>query len=415
MVWQDGHSSKTRPPSFRAPSSDFVLPAAVASLVDTVVGLDDANRYVSHRIGPAPGSTPNALPGTAEPADLRTIYGAAGATHPVTAMPLLGAGETVAILGTGYAPADADVKNFITKYSLPTNQAGQYVRVFLGGDNRDPSALANDEYGENVLDIDMVLSMAPMANVVHVLTAANAGGLFADGIAFVVNQVPQAHAATVSYGTCERVAAYEVLQLNTMFLQAQSQGQAWFFASGDDGTDDCQDASPSAVLSVEWPASSPYAFGVGGTSISSGQEIAWSLGGGGQSELFPKPSWQEGIGPYPDDGVREVPDVSALAGDPGVATVFGTSVYPSMGTSAATPIWAGVWALIDEARGNVGMADYHERMYTLGKLGTGAFNDVTAGTNGSSADTPGYPALPGYDLATGWGTPNVKLLVGGLP
>lgn len=415
LLWQDGRADE-RGGRFRAPSAALTMPPALAA-VETVVGLDDAMLWRSHRRGPAPGAEPNAGPTqTQEPADLRTRYNVTTAKHPVTNQPLLGAGETIAILGTGFAPADSDVKNFITRYALPTNQAAQYVKVFLGGDNRDPSALANTEYGENVLDIDMVLSMAPLANVIHVITAANGGGLFSDGIAFVVDQTPQAHAVTVSYGSCERVAIWETLQINALLQQAKAEGQAWFFASGDDGTDSCKDGAPTAVPSVNWPSSSPYAFGVGGTQLTSGGvEQAWGYGGGGLSEIFPRPTWQNGVGPYPTVDARQVPDVSALAGDPGVATVFGNTVSASQGTSAAAPMWAGVWALVDESRGGIGMADYHERVYALGKLGGPAFHDVTSGSNSVIGLPPGYPAQAGFDLATGWGTPNVEMLVGGLP
>jgi kumamolisin len=416
LLWEDGRASDAR---FRAPSSAFRIPPALDQLVDTVVGLDDANRYHSHRIGPPPSAGTDALPGTAEPKDLQMLYGVTGATHPVTNAPLQGAGETVAILGTGTEPQSGDIPALVTKYSLPTVVGAQYVLVKLGGDTRDPPAFVDQEYGENLLDVDMVLSIAPLANVVQVLTASNAPGLFEDGIAFIVNQVPQAHAVTLSFGTCERVAIPETLQMNALFLQSQAQGQAWFTASGDDGTDGCQDGSSAAIPSPGWPSTSPYVFGVGGTQITGGVEIAWSGGGGGSSELFPKPAWQVGIGPFPNDGAREVPDVSSLAGDPGVATVVANQsgrpqVFPSQGTSAAAPTWAGIWALLDEARDNVGMADYHERIYALGQLGTGAFNDITAGSNGDGT-TPGFPALPGFDLATGWGSPNLVLLVGGLP
>ncbi len=397
---------------FFAPSAHFKISASSAlyELVETVVGLDDANRWRSHRIDPPPAS-PNALPmGSADPIDLRTLYGVPAGLN--------GAGETVAILGTGDPPRPADLTNFVSRFSLATNVTGQYALVLLGGPNRDPAALALNEYYENVLDIDMVLGMAPLANVVHVHTASNSPGLFADGMSFIVNQVPQAHAASLSYGTCEAVAISNVLQNNNILAQAQAQGQAWFVASGDDGTDACKDGSANGVPSVDWPAASPYVLGVGGTELSQNKEVVWGglgAGGGGQSQIIVKPSWQQGVGPYPNDGARDVPDISALAGSPGVTTVVGTSGFASQGTSAAAPIWAGVWAMLDQARGGVGMTDFHDRIYTLGKSGSAAFNDITVGSNVNSGTTPGYSALPGFDLATGWGTPNLQLLVGALP
>ena len=111
--------------------------------------------------------------------------------------------------------------------------------------------------------------MAPMANIIHVLTATNSPGLFTDGVSYIVNQVPKAHAVTVSYGGCERGAAGEVAVMNTLFEQAQAEGQQWFFASGDTGTDGCRDGAGNKHIAAGWPTSSPYIIGVGGTQIGS--------------------------------------------------------------------------------------------------------------------------------------------------
>src|SRR5439155_12781926 len=129
--------------------------------------------------------------GSAEPPDLTLLYD-------VTAAAGQGDGETVAILGTGLPPSDADVDGYITKYALPASRAKQYTRVFVGGPNRDAPGLAQNEYGENLLDVDMVLALAPHADIVHVLTATNSPGLFADGIQHIINNVPQAHQVSVS-------------------------------------------------------------------------------------------------------------------------------------------------------------------------------------------------------------------------
>ena len=403
---------------FYAPSSRFSLDALTtwSHLVAQVSGLDSAAPWFPHlhmpsgttSIPPGP-ATPAALPGLADPADIRAIYNVNGALGK-QGQQLTGAGETVAILGTGTPPPADDLKGFVDKYTLP-DYTTHYTQVFLGGPNRDPAAAAFQEEFEDVLDADMVLGTAPQASVVHVLTAANAGGLFNDGIAFVINQVPQAHGVSVSFGTCERAAASEILQLNTLFAQAEAQGQTWFFSSGDNGTDGCQDGSKNGVLAVDWPASSPYVFGVGGTAILQGVEKAWNAGGGGQSELFPKPAYQQGVGPYPNDGARDVPDVAALAGDPGVATYFQGSVQQAEGTSAASPIWLGIWAMLAEARGHVGLPNAHERIYAVGPT---AFRDIVGGEN-TDGTTAGYIAIPGFDLATGWGVPNLIKLVGALP
>jgi kumamolisin len=392
--------------SFRAPSKQLWLARELGGLFDSVVGLDDAARYNSRMAGPPKPIEPFAGPGGAlEPADFKTRY---NITASVTER---GDGETVAILGTGFAPRpQQDVDAFITRYTLGSVRTAQYNVVSLGGPNRDPDTLAQNEYQENVLDIDMVLAFAPKANVVHVVTATNTPGLFNDGIVYIINNVPQAHAVSVSYGSCERFNSGEILPLNTLFLQAKLQGQTWFFASGDNGTDGCRDGTGNKVLVADWPASSPWVIGVGGTELSGGNEVCWSGSGGAESEQNPKPPYQQGISPYPNNDARMVPDVSALAGAPGVTVMIGNSRYAFNGTSASAPMWAGVWALLHQRKASTGIKNAHERLYQLGNSGSTAFRDVTMGMN-KAGGPAGFSALPGYDLCTGWGVPNIEQLL----
>jgi subtilase family serine protease len=298
--------------------------------------------------------------------------------------------------------------------------ASNYLQVQLGGANRDDVTSAQNEQVENVLDAEMVLSMAPLANVVHVITATNSPGLFSDGISYIVNQVPKAHAVTVSYGGCERGASQDMPVLDTLMEQAQAEGQQWFFASGDTGTDGCRDGSDNKHITAGWPTSSPFVVGVGGTQVGSGGvEVVWNqnstgigAGGGAPSEVFLKPAYQ--MGKTPDDNARDTPDVSAIAGGGGVFIGFQGRHVPVYGTSAATPIVAGAWALVDQGKGGGGITDALTKLYAIGA--SNAFNDVTSGDNGGPDDaSPGYHAGPGYDLATGLGTPNVVNLIANLP
>ena len=387
--------------AFRAPG-ELVLAAGMEAFVDGVAGLDDAARWWSQRVPGPPAPAPQGASGSVEPADLATMYDLGGAG--------LGDGETIAILGTGLPPANDDLDGYVAKFALPIDRARQYSQLFLGGPNRDPDGLVQNEYYENVLDAEMALAVAPHADVVHVLTATNSPGLFSDGIVYIVNQLARAHQVSVSYGTCERVAAGEMLVMNNLFAQARAEGQQWFFASGDNGTDGCRDGKGNKVLSVNWPASSPYVVAVGGTALDGASEVAWSGGGGGQSEIIDKPAFQ--VGATPADGVRDEPDVAALAGAPGVAIYAQGMLFAGVeGTSCATPMWAAVWALLDAGKGNhAGFSDGAERLYALGRAGSAGLRDVTTGGIGDGT-TPGYPATAGWDFATGWGTPDVGALV----
>jgi len=112
--------------------------------------------------------------------------------------------------------------------------------------------------------------------------------------------------------------------------------------------------------------------------------------------------------------VRYVPDVAALAGDAGVSTYAQGQVFPSQGTSAAAPVWASIWALIDQSQGGLGITNGAEHLYALGTqqavAGPAVFHDIVTGGNAGPA-TQGYSAQAGYDLVTGWGTPDAAQLI----
>ncbi len=396
--------------SFVAAASPIrVAPDLLANIVG-VVGLSGASGWKSHLVLPDLNAGARLLP-----SDMQALYGTSSITNP-------GMGETVAILGAGNAPdPTADVGGYMKDfkpYGITTAQ--HYSQFLLGGPNRDAASLASQEYYENVLDAEMVLAMAPLANVVHVIVATNTPGMFSDGLSYIVNQHPEAHTVSVSYGSCERGQAQEAAVINTLLEQALAQGQTWFFASGDTGTDGCRDGSGNMHIAAGWPASSPFAVGVGGTMIGAGGvEVTWNqnsvgnelAGGGGPSEIFPKPTWQQGK--TPSDGARDTPDIAAIAGGGGVWINVGTMHGGVLGTSVATPVCAGAWALVDQGKGGNGISDALTKIYALGGVG---FNDITAGDNGGpNGISPGYPAGPGYDLATGWGTPNVAKLIANLP
>lgn len=392
--------------AFFAAAGPIAVSNELVGTVNGVVGLSGAGAWQPHL------AWPDLSAGAAlAPADMEKLYGSAAITNP-------GMGETVAILGAGNPPdATADVGDFMKTYKpYGLTSAPGYSTFLLGGPTREPPSSAGGEYIENVLDAEMVLSLAPLANIVHVIAATNTPGLFTDGISYIVNQVPQAHAVTVSYGGCERGSAQETAVMNTLFAQAQAEGQQWFFASGDTGTDGCRDGAGNKHITAGWPTSSPYIMGVGGTMIGNGGvEIAWNqnsakgeaAGGGGPSEIFSKPAYQ--MGKTPNDNARDTPDISAIAGGGGVFIAVKGQHGTVGGTSAASPICAGAWALVDQGKGGKGIPDALTKIYTLG---SGGFNDVTVGDNGGpDGASAGYPAAAGYDLATGWGSPNVASLI----
>ena len=207
-------------------------------------------------------------------------------------------------------------------------------------------------------------------------------------------------------------------------------------------------------LAVSDPASQPDATAVGGTSLGHGTrtlgppptEQAWNdalyysegAGGGGISTTFAMPSYQQALGvvsgssgtPCANAGgdCREVPDVSADA-DPSSGYIIYDSVnYPPTagtdnpwtalgGTSGAAPLWAAVLAVVASANGNTaGYGLLNPALYLLAQQTPGTYlNDVTSGNNDYNATAGGqFPAMAGYDMATGLGTPVASALATGL-
>ena len=205
--------------------------------------------------------------------------------------------------------------------------------------------------------------------------------------------------------------------LDPIFQEFAAQGQNLFDAAGDD-----HDWQESGSI---WPADDAYLVSVGGTDLetqSAGgpwkSETAWSDGGGGVSpNNIPIPSWQVATAAgcaKCSQTLRNGPDVSAnsnftfyVCADQAPCT---ENEYG--GTSFAAPMWAGYLALANqqgEASGNPPLGFVNPAIYAIGLSGsyTTDFHDITSGSNG-------YPATTGYDLATGWGSPNGPNLINAL-
>ncbi|HUZ20615.1 MAG TPA: protease pro-enzyme activation domain-containing protein [Acidimicrobiales bacterium] len=362
----------------------------------------------------------------------------------------LGAGTTVAVIEfAGYV--SSDIASYASCYggSIASNVTA--VPVDNGPGNYDaPSAV------EAELDIEDVLGLAPAARIL-VYEAPNNGGdpsgsAAYDAYAAAVN-ADLAQVISTSWGGCEAQTGQNAATAESaLFEQAALQGQSVVAASGDSGSEDCYNplsSSGSKRLAVDDPASQPYVTGVGGTTLAIGstpQDTVWNTqsgtqalgepgaGGGGVSSLWPMPTYQSSapaslnvVNSYSTTGgcgaaggCREVPDVSADAGAP--YAIYCTEGqfqcapggWTSLGgTSAAAPTFAAILALADAsaacaAAGPVGFANPALYAIADGNGYASAFNDVTQGNNDLTGTNGGqYEAGPGYDLASGLGTPIV--------
>jgi subtilase family serine protease len=210
--------------------------------------------------------------------------------------------------------------------------------------------------------------------------------------------------------------------------------------------------------SVDEEATSPFETSVGGTQftplylsdldaslVSDGLEVAWNdcgpdnrdcngqtpycplkiASGGGRSVVFTKPQWQTGLN-VPNDGWRDIPDVAmgADAYAPGFF-IYGhgkggppprVELTSDGGTSLATPLWAAISRLIAKAQGVTRLGNINARLYELGNLRSpfSGLQDVFDGNNDNNG-IDGYRAGPGYDQVTGWGSPNIAVLVAAFP
>ncbi len=454
------------------------VPSDLSGSVSGVVGLSSLSRWRSHLLRDAATSTAGAggvaaardpttspavspavasTPALAAPQACAAGTGGVAAGGPVTFTEAAqaygidglyqqgrtGAGITVALYELEPFRA-SDIAAFQQCYGV--HNPVQTVTVD-GGAGPGPGS------GEAALDIEEVSALAPGAAIL-----VYEGPNVATGPIDTLDRIATADAAQVvstSWGQCEPdYLATGTAQLEPeIFAEMAAQGQTVVAASGDRGSEDCWDATPAHLdtrtqLAVDDPSSQPDVTGVGGTTLPSltpTSQAVWNAcqsdgpacaenpdagaGGGGVSAVWTMPSWQQDAGRGtigPDSSptpcrapsgsyCREVPDVSADA-DPrtGYPVYWNGGWLVVGGTSAASPLWGALVALADQGcAATVGLAN--PALYGLGAADSPAFTDVTSGDNDLTNTNGGlYPAGPGYDMATGWGTPEGSPLVAGL-
>lgn len=394
------YSHPTEPRTYFAPESAPSLDAGVRIL--HIAGLDNFGsikpryRRIDPRT-PAPGVTSRAgsgPSGTYIGTDFRNAY-APGST-------LTGAGQSVGIVALdGYFASD------ITGYASRAGTKATPLRnVLIDGFNGVPSSRASGSANEEVaLDIQMAMSMAPGLKEIIVYESSIDSTLA--NIDNLLNRMATDNSArqlTCSWGFDIDLITQQVFQ------QYAAQGQSFYLASGDDGAF----GGPVAQAS-----DNPYITIVGGTVLSTdashrwSSETTWDGSGGGISTLYPLPAWQRGIDMTLNHGstqFRNLPDVALLADNVWSMSDRGLSAT-YQGTSIAAPLWAGFTAMINEQASKLGkppVGFINPAVYQLGRdaKARNAFHDITTGNNTSTNNPNQFFATSGYDLCTGWGTPN---------
>jgi subtilase family serine protease len=469
-----------------ANASDPEIPVALAPVVAGVHSLH--NFYAQPQLVMSgekvratvkPGSPPqvtfsNGVHGLA-PADYAVIYNAKTALF----RGITGQGQAIAVVArSNLFNGGQDVFDFRNTFG------GVGGGVFIVPNGADPGDLGGLEEAEATLDATWSAALAPLAEVDFVVSA---GTNSTDGIflseSFIIDH-DLAPVMTESFGGCEAgLTNGEAQSISAMAEQAAAQGITYIVASGDSGAEGCDRTDETMArgpVSVSDLASNPFTVAVGGTQFNENghnatywnttngpdgvsaksyiPENVWNqsctsaqcggnanivAGGGGASVFFSKPSWQSGVSGIPNDGARDLPDVSLTAAghDAYLMCLEGSCVPDSQGniqfvgaagTSASAPSFAGIMALVNQKTGSrQGQANYVlyrlAASETLGQCNgskttsvpasTCIFNDVTVGNNAVPGETgfgsasAKYQSTVGYDLATGLGSINVTNLV----
>jgi subtilase family serine protease len=411
------------------------------------------------------------------PADFAVIYN----VQPVYTDNITGSGRTIATLGVSDIDA-SDVSDFDSVFGLP---GGNWTVVHNG---TDPGITNMGDQTESTLDNEWAGAIGYGATIKFVVSATTATTFGTDLSAEYVVDNNIADVMTVSYGACEaeETATYINLE-NSIAQQAAGEGITFTASSGDAGAEDCDNPATESVatgpVSVDLPGATPFTVSVGGTIFNEGGDdnLYWSTstsaypsalsyipedvwnescksgqsgcttpsiyaGGGGVSESFALPSFQQGfsVPAAPNAFVgRGVPDVSlSAAGHDGYAVCLNGGCVPVGGeitldiiggTSASSPSFASIMSLVDQ-RTNSRQGQASTVLYALAKTETFAscngsatpalpassgciFNDATVGNNavpgetGYGTGTADYQAAVGWDPATGLGSVNVSNLV----
>lgn len=403
--------------TYRVTDEQPSVPSAILPEVEGVAGLDD--RPAVSFAAPS-GFTSASVPRTGlGPKDLAAVYD----IGPLYDVGVQGSGQYIAILSFDtYLPSD--IATF--EQELGIVDAPPIERIAVGEELDEPGSGS----GEVTLDIDVIRSVAPKAQILN-FEAPNDGSVgFAEMVDAIV-QDGRAQIISVSWGVCDaagRLSPISRLRGERSFQAMAAAGISLFAASGDWGAYTCTVRDPSDHrVSVFWPSSSPYVVSVGGTFLSvredgsyldeAGWEDYLSTGGtgGGLNPVDERPDWQRGVGVdnSESNGARQLPDISAAADpDTGYAvyyTVEGGAWTMIGGTSGAAPFWAGITALFGEVneRAGVGRTGFlNPVLYAIAEEAepNTVLHDVVRGGDLL------HRAGPGWDYATGLGSPDVTAL-----
>jgi kumamolisin len=414
--------------TFRGRKGEIKIPSELDGVVEGVFGLD--NRPIATpkfkvfkptkkaiRVRPANARSnatrpKAAVPVAVLPTDIATLY-----NFPKNAT---GKGETIAIIELGGGFQTADISNYFKKLDLT---APNVIAVSVDGGHNQPGD-PNGADGEVMLDIEVCAGIAPGATIA-VYFAGNDNKSFLDAINQAIHDTTNNPSIiSISWGSSEGNAggwtSSALMAFNQAFQAAATLGITVCAASGDSGSSD--DVTDGKVH-VDFPASSPYVLACGGTLLTTtdkktiSSEVVWhesdgGASGGGVSDVFPLPSYQQDakVDKSLNTGKtgRGVPDLAGDA-DPNsgyLILVDGKNMQIG-GTSGVAPMMAGLLARINEIR-QTQAGFIHPKLYADPSV----CRDITQGDNITTKTKKGYTARSGWDACTGNGVPDGTKLLG---
>ena len=352
-------------------------------------------------------ATPVTTTGPFNPLQIRQIYG-------FDKLSLNGAGTTIAIVDAYNDPSIVqDLNTFDSEFSLPTAQLTIHKTTTTNNKSWDT---------ETALDVEWAHAIAPAANILLVEASSNSVSDLMTAVNYARN-APGVSVVSMSFSMPEFEQSWnpgswadgnQTDYDSGTFVTPQGHAPVSFVAS-----------AGNVGSRVVYPSTSPNVLAVGGTVITASEatkvgpssvpnnwqsmsydfESAWSDGGGGFSGVESRPSYQNG---FNSNSMRSTPDVAYGASGFWVFDSNNSDWENVGGTSAGTPQWAGIIALANQERAQLGGNTLANTVADIYQLPSSDFHDITLGSTGV------YQAKVGFDQTTGRGTPIANLLVNDL-
>lgn len=367
------------------------------------------------------------------PRSLRVAYG----IEALRQQGFTGKGQTVIdIVSYGSPSLQKDMNIFDEQFGLPPITIQIYSplgTVPFDPNNKDMRGWAE----ETELDVQIIHAIAPDAGIVVMTSPVNeTEGTIGLPEFLKLEQYAVSHhlgqvfsqSFVASEVTLSDSAGQQLIKTFTDFYQqiTTQQGFTIVSGSGDNGATDWADLAAtklSPTPTVNFPADVPWVTGVGGTTLTREgngyKETAWAGSGGGMSKFFDEPDFQKSLPQTVQSelaGHRGLPDIAADA-DPftGMAFYINGQWGQVGGTSASTPLWAGIIAIANQVAGHP-LGFINPGIYKIGasKSAQRDFRDVTSGNNTrdqGAVHVKGFEAVPGWDAVTGWGAPQASQFI----